>query len=205
MHQVSRGQKAYSETTISNNLNTIPFEGWYTHVIIFSMHVCFESVGPTCYHKCKSVVGPMSSLLIKYSEKLILSASVFIVPTRRSPVSDFFAKVITVEPLTNDHPHQRPSLSYDHISCDGQWFLFVSSLVSSSSSSLSIRSVPWLSEGLSMPSPSYPVLCCLLPDRVAPVFVQVVSPPLGWSPFYFLVILEGARASTGLSLLCVDV
>ena len=21
---------------------------------------------------------------------------------------------ITVEPLTNDHPHQRPSLSYDH-------------------------------------------------------------------------------------------
>ena len=31
----------------------------------------------------------------------------------------------TVEPLTNDHPHQRPSLSYDHISCDGQWFLFI--------------------------------------------------------------------------------
>ena len=31
----------------------------------------------------------------------------------------------TVEPLTNDHPHQRPSLSYDHISCDGQCFLFV--------------------------------------------------------------------------------
>ena len=31
----------------------------------------------------------------------------------------------TVEPLTNDHPHQRPSLSYDHISCDGQGFLFV--------------------------------------------------------------------------------
>ena len=33
--------------------------------------------------------------------------------------------IATVEPLTNDHPHQRPSLSYDHISCDGQWFLFV--------------------------------------------------------------------------------
>ena len=31
----------------------------------------------------------------------------------------------TVEPQTNDHPHQRPSLLYDHISCDGQWFLFV--------------------------------------------------------------------------------
>ena len=34
-------------------------------------------------------------------------------------------KPTTVEPLTNDHPHQRPSLSYEHISCDGQWFLFV--------------------------------------------------------------------------------
>ena len=31
----------------------------------------------------------------------------------------------TVEPLSNDHPHPRPSLSYDHISCDGQCFLFV--------------------------------------------------------------------------------
>ena len=41
-----------------------------------------------------------------------------------------------------------------------------------------------------MPSPilSYPVLRCPLPDRVAPVFVQVVSSPLGWSPLsYFLV------------------
>ena len=31
----------------------------------------------------------------------------------------------TVEPLTNDHVPSGPSLSYDHISCDGQWFLFV--------------------------------------------------------------------------------
>ena len=37
----------------------------------------------------------------------------------------FDLNVSTVEPLTNDHPHQRPSLSYDHISCDGHWFLFV--------------------------------------------------------------------------------
>ena len=36
-----------------------------------------------------------------------------------------FSHVNTVERLTNDHPHQRPSLSYDHISCDGQGFLFV--------------------------------------------------------------------------------
>ena len=33
-----------------------------------------------------------------------------------------------------------------------------------------------------MSSPNYPVLSCPLPYRVAPVFVQVVSPPLGWSP-----------------------
>ena len=59
----------------------------------------------------------------------------------------------------------------------------------SSSSSLGSRCVPWLGEGLSMSSPNYPVLCCPLPYRVAPVFVQVVSPPLGWSPLSsFLVI-----------------
>ena len=42
--------------------------------------------------------------------------------------------------------------------------------------------VPWLGEGLSMPSPKDPVLCCPLSYLVAPVYVQVVSPPLGWSP-----------------------
>ena len=48
-------------------------------------------------------------------------------------------------------------------------------------------SIPWLGNGLSMPSPS--VLCCPLPDRVAPVFVQIVSPSLGWCPVtYFLVV-----------------
>ena len=44
-----------------------------------------------------------------------------------------------------------------------------------SSSSLRSRCVPWLGEGLSMPYPNYPVLCCPLPYRVAPVFVHVVS------------------------------
>ena len=40
-----------------------------------------------------------------------------------------------------------------------------------------------------MSSPNDPVLCCPLPYRVAPVFVQVVSPPLGWSLLSsFLVI-----------------
>ena len=40
--------------------------------------------------------------------------------------SRFF--ITTVEPLSNDHPHQRPSLLYDHILCDGQCFLFARSL-----------------------------------------------------------------------------
>ena len=61
---------------------------------------------------------------------------------------------------------------------------------SSSFSSLGSRCVPWLGEGLSMSSPNDPVLCCPLPYRVARVFAQVVSPPLGWSPLSsFLVIM----------------
>ena len=69
-------------------------------------------------------------------------------------------------------------------------FLYVyGPISSSSSSSIGSRCVPWLGKGLSMPSPNYPVLCFLPPNRVASVFVQVVSPPLGWSPLSsFLVI-----------------
>ena len=66
----------------------------------------------------------------------------------------------------------------------------IRNLNKSSLSSLGSRCVPWLGEGLSMPAPNYPVLCCPLPYRVAPVFVQVVSPPPGWAPLsYFLVII----------------
>ena len=71
----------------------------------------------------------------------------------------------------------------------------------SSSSSLGGRCVPWLGEGLSMSSPNYPVLCCPLPYRVAPVFVQVVSPSLGWSPLsYFLVIWSPCGDARGPSV-----
>ena len=46
-----------------------------------------------------------------------------------------------------------------------------------------------------------PVLCCHLPYRVAPVFVQVVSPPLGWSPLsYFLVIRSPSGDARGPSV-----
>ena len=44
------------------------------------------------------------------------------------------------------------------------------------------RGVLWLSKGLGMPSPSLPVL----PDHVAQV--QVVSPPLGWSPLSSVLV-----------------
>ena len=70
-----------------------------------------------------------------------------------------------------------------------------------SSSSLGSRCVPWLGEGLSMSSPNDPVLCCPLPYRVAPVFVQVVSPPLGWSPLMsFLVIWSPSGDARGPSV-----
>ena len=61
--------------------------------------------------------------------------------------------------------------------------------------------VLWLGEGLSMSSPNYPVLCCPLPYHVAPVFVQVVSPPLGWSPLTsFLVIWSPSGVARGPSV-----
>ena len=70
-----------------------------------------------------------------------------------------------------------------------------------SSSSLGSRCVPWLGEGLSMPSPNYPVLRFPLPYRVAPVFVPVVSPPLGWSPLSsFLVIWSPTGDTRGPSV-----
>ena len=69
------------------------------------------------------------------------------------------------------------------------------------SSSLGSRCVPWLGEGLSMLSPNYPVLCFPLPYRVAPVFVQVVSPSLGWSPLSsFLVIWSPTGDTRGPSV-----
>ena len=70
-------------------------------------------------------------------------------------------------------------------------------LTSSSSSSLGSRCVPWLGEGLSLPSPNYHVLYCLLPYRVAPVFVQVVSPPLGWSPLSSFLVIWSLEVVSG--------
>ena len=49
----------------------------------------------------------------------------------------------TVEPLSNVYPHQRPSLLYDHISCDGQCFLFIRSLTSDHPSDATSDRVRW--------------------------------------------------------------
>ena len=49
----------------------------------------------------------------------------------------------TVEPLSNDHPHQRPSLLYDHILCDGHCFLFVRSLTNDYPSDATNDRVRW--------------------------------------------------------------
>ena len=52
-----------------------------------------------------------------------------------------------------------------------------------------------------MPSPNYPVLSCPLSYRVAPVFVQIVSHPLGWSPLSsFLVIWSPSGDTRGPSV-----
>ena len=68
--------------------------------------------------------------------------------------------------------------------------------------SLGSRCIPWLGEGLSMSSPNDPVLCCPLPYRVAPVFVLVVPPPLGWSPLSsFLVIWSPSGDARGPSVI----
>ena len=50
----------------------------------------------------------------------------------------------TVEPLWNDHPRQRPSLLYDHISCDGQFFLFVRLLTDDHPSDATNDRVRWI-------------------------------------------------------------
>ena len=50
-----------------------------------------------------------------------------------------------------------------------------------------------------MPSPNYFILCCPLPYCVAPVFVQIVSPPLG-SLVVFLVIWSPSCDTRGPSV-----
>ena len=54
-----------------------------------------------------------------------------------------FFLLYTVEPPSNNHPHQRPSLLYDHILCDGHCFLFVRSLTNDHPSDATNDRVRW--------------------------------------------------------------
>ena len=56
---------------------------------------------------------------------------------------NIFLFSITVEPLSNEHPHKRPSLLNDHILCDGQCFLFVRSLTNDHPSDATNDRVRW--------------------------------------------------------------
>ena len=49
----------------------------------------------------------------------------------------------TVQPLSNNHPHQRPSLLYDHILCDEQCILFLRSLTDDHPSDATNDGVRW--------------------------------------------------------------
>ena len=86
------------------------------------------------------------------------------------------------------------SCSVVEITCNNTDQVYCSS--SSSSSSLGSRCVPWFGEGLSMSSPNDPVLCCPLPDSVTPLFVQVVFPPIGWSPLSSFIVVWSPSSDT---------
>ena len=84
---------------------------------------CFESITPRSRRKLKYSIFNIYTCfdVIKYYFPIIIHVIVICILVIIKNVIHH----ATVEPLTNDHPHQRPSLSYDHISCDGQWFLSV--------------------------------------------------------------------------------
>ena len=86
----------------------------------------------------------------------------------------------TVKPLSNDHPHQRPSLLYDHILCDGHCFLFVRSLTNDHPSDATNDWVRW---------------DCLPRER--PPGLQCISKNRGWR-FHIL------SQSCIITMLCLD-
>ena len=55
-----------------------------------------------------------------------------------------------------------------------------------------------------MPSLSLTVVCSSLPDCVAPVFVQVVSPTLGWSRFFVIWSPSGDTRCSSVAFEALD-
>ena len=91
------------------------------------------------YKTCKNKLTSILRLAEKaYYSKMLLE--------KRGNIKETWAilnTTTTVEPLSNDHPHQRPSLLYDHMSCDGQCFLFVRSLTNDHPSDATSDWVRW--------------------------------------------------------------
>ena len=94
----------------------------------------------------------------------------------------FSSHYTTVEPLSNDHLHQRPSLLYDHILCDGHCFLFVRSLTNDHPSDATNYQVRW----------------DFLP-RERPPRLQCISKNRGWR---FNIRSHSCRASI-ITMLCL--
>ena len=98
---------------------------WNSHTIKIANKLS-RAIG--IMHKVRKII-PKQILKLMYSSMILphlyLAITAWGYTCRRVYGLQNKAIRTTVEPLTNDHPHQRPSLSYDHISCDGQWLLFV--------------------------------------------------------------------------------
>ena len=78
-----------------------------------------------CTYRLLTTFLPLQFFKCKFEKFLMMVSTMclYIKVAELNTLTD--RKGITVEPLSNDHPHQRPSLSYDHISCDGLCFVFV--------------------------------------------------------------------------------
>ena len=74
---------------------------------------------------------------------MLLSPSYILNKSETDKIAVVNLQRTTVEPLLNDHPHQQPSLLYDHISCDGHRFLFVRSLTDDRPSNATNDWVRW--------------------------------------------------------------
>ena len=92
---------------------------------LFMFPTCEAEILHTTNMKASTSEGydNISTKLLKQTVKEVATPLAHIVNLSQSqgifPNDMKLAKIDpTVEPLSNDHPHQRPSLLYDHISCD---------------------------------------------------------------------------------------
>ena len=138
--------KLYTNSTVVpfiRNMGNITFFWgiWITMAFVFftfndNCFICSHSV--TLFNSCSVVFALL--WLVCAPHNVVSSAYVI---KLKCEVDSAMSFMYTVYPLSNDHPHQRPSLLYDHISCDGQCFLFVRSLTSDHPSDATSDRVRW--------------------------------------------------------------